>query len=110
MSASVSEFLASFKTDLARPARFDVEIPVPLKLIMYRNLGQRLTLRCETAELPSRTLATTERKIYGPTEKHPYLTTYNESTLTSMVSDDMMEKKFYDAWLIIINPKYTFML
>jgi hypothetical protein len=110
MPGSMTEFLASFKTDLARPARFDVQIPVPLKLIMYRNLGERLSFRCENAELPSRTFATTERKIYGPTEKHPYLTTYNESTFTFMVSDDMMEKKFFDAWMNLINPKSTFNL
>jgi hypothetical protein len=108
MAGTISNFLSSFKGDAARPSRFDVEIPVPLKLVSYRNLGQRLTLRCENAELPSRTLATTERKIYGPTEKHPYVSTYNESTFTFIVSDDMLEKKFFDAWMDLINPRSTF--
>jgi len=108
MAETISNFLSSFKGDVARPSRFDVEIPVPLKLVSYRNTGQRLTLRCESAELPSRTLATAERKIYGPTEKYPYLTTYNESTFTFIVSDDMLEKKFFDAWMDLINPRSTF--
>ena len=105
---SLQEFKSSFKTELARPARFDVEIPVPLKLMAYLGTGRNLRLRCENAELPSKTFATTERKIYGPTEKHPYLTTFNDSTFTFMVSDDMSEKKFFDAWMNLINPKATF--
>jgi hypothetical protein len=105
---SLQEFKSSFKTELARPARFDVEIPVPLKLVAYLGTGRNLRLRCENAELPSKTFATTERKIYGPTEKHPYLTTFNDSTFTFMVSDDMSEKKLFDAWMNLINPKTTF--
>jgi len=105
---SLTDFKASFKTELARPARFDVQIAVPLKLVTYLNTGRQLGLRCENAELPSKTLATTERKIYGPTEKHPYLTTFNDSTFTFMVSDDMKEKSFFDAWMNLINPKATF--
>jgi hypothetical protein len=105
---SLNEFKASFKTDLARPARFDVEIPVPLKLVAYLNTGRQIKLRCENAELPSKTLATAERKIYGPTEKLPYLTTFNDTTMTFMVSDDMAEKKLFDAWMNLINPKTTY--
>lgn len=105
---SLQEFKSSFKTELARPARFDVEIPVPLKLVAYLGTGRNLRLRCENAELPSKTFATTERKIYGPTEKHPYLTTFNDSTFTFMISDDMSEKKLFDAWMNLINPKTTY--
>jgi hypothetical protein len=107
---SLTEFKSSFKNDIARPSRFDVEIPVPLKLVAHRNTGRQLSFRCENAELPSRTLATTERKTYGPTELHPYLTTYNQSTFTFIVSDDMKEKKFFDAWMDLINSRSTYNL
>jgi len=105
---SLNEFKASFKTDFARPARFNVEIPLPLKLVAYLNTARLLTLRCENAELPGKTVATTDRKIYGPIEKQPYLTTFNDSTFTFIVSDDMKEKKLFDAWMDLINPKTTF--
>lgn len=104
---TINEFRASFKGETARPARFDVQIPIPLKLVAYLNIARRLSFRCENAELPSVTLATTERKIYGPTEKHPYLKTYNQSTFNFIVSDDMSEKKFFDAWIELIIPKTT---
>jgi len=109
MAGSISDFAASFKTDLARPSRFDVEIPIPLTLIPFRNTSRNLTFRCETAQLPSRTLATAEQKFgANPIEKFPYQSNYNEAELTFIVSDDMSEKIFFDTWLEYINPTYSF--
>lgn len=107
---SLQEFKSSFKTDVARPARFDIEMPIPLKLLAFRNISRKLSLRCESAELPGKTIATTDRKVYGPIEKQPYLTTFNDLTFTFIVSDDMSEKRLFDAWMNLINPKTTFNL
>ena len=108
MTAQISNFLASLTTDMARPARFNVMIPIPIKLIAWRNIARTLSFRCENADLPSITLATTERKIYGPTEQQPYLRTYNTSSMTFMVTESMEEKKFFDAWVELINPSSTY--
>lgn len=108
MAGTINDFKSSFKTDLARPNRFDVSIPVPLTLILYRNISERLTFRCESANLPGRSLATADQKIYNITEKFPYQTTYNDMDLTFIVSDDMLEKEFFDAWMEFINPSTTF--
>jgi hypothetical protein len=109
MAGSISNFAASFKTDLARPSRFDVQIPVPLPLIPFRNTSRNLSFRCEIAQLPSRTMATAEQKFgANPIEKFPYHSTYNELDLTFIVSDDMSEKIFFDSWLEYINPTYSF--
>ena len=106
--ANINDFLASFKTDVARPNRFDVMIPIPVQLMAYYGTAKNLTFRCETAELPSVTYETFEQKIYGPTEKYPHQKNYNESTFTFMVSDDMSEKVFFDAWMELINPSSTY--
>jgi hypothetical protein len=108
MSRSINDFKNSFKGDLARTNRFDVEIPVPLTLIPYVKSARNLTYRCETANLPGRTFATMEQKTYGPVEKYPYLSTYNDIDLTFIVDDDMQEKVFFDAWLNYINPTYNY--
>jgi hypothetical protein len=108
MAGSINDFKSSFTNDIARPSKFSVMIPVPLPLILYRNMSERLSFRCETAEMPGRTLATTEQKIHNITEKFPYQTTYNEMTLTFIVSDDMGEKEFFDAWIDFINPTTNF--
>ena len=108
MPGSISQFKSSFSTDIARQNRFDVSIPVPLGLIPYRNLSKQLTFRCESAELPGRAVATSNMKIYGVEEKFPYMTSYNDISLTFVVSDDMKEKKFFDSWINWITPSYSY--
>ena len=109
MAGSINDFKSSFVTDLARPSRFDVSIPVPLTLYPFLNTSRKLNFRCETAQLPSRTFATMDQKFgSNPIEKYPYQPQYNDVELTFVVSDDMSEKIFFDSWLEYINPSYTF--
>ena len=110
MAASISKFRSTFQKDLARPNRFDVFIPIPVPLLPYYSSGaSQLSLRCEQSELPSRALATADRKIGSvPVQKFPYLSLYNDINLTFLVSGDMTEKLFFDAWLNIINPTSNF--
>jgi hypothetical protein len=108
MAGNINDFLTSFKTDLARPCRFNVAIPIPMKLMGYYNTAQKLSLRCESSQLPSVTFETATQKIYGPVEYYPYLKNYNECTLTFLVSGDMNEKSFFDTWMELINPSTTY--
>lgn len=109
MAGSINQFKASFTKDLARPNKFDVNIPVPLTLVPYVKNAKNLTYRCENAQLPGRMLATTEQKIgSNPVEKFPYQTTYNDIDLTFIVDGDMNQKVFFDAWLNFINPTYNY--
>jgi len=105
MAGTINNFLASFTTDIARPSKFDVTIPIPLSLATYITSARNLTFRCESAQLPGRTFETAIKKIgSAPVEKFPYHTNYQEATLTFILSDDMNEKIFFDAWMELINP------
>lgn len=104
MAGSIVDFKSSFRKELARPNRFDVVLTAPTILWSTPKL---LSYRCESAQLPGRTFATTEQKTYGPIEKFPYLTTYNDLDLTFIVTDDMEEKYIFDSWLERINPTRT---
>lgn len=104
---SLHDFKSSFKGDLAKVNRFDVEIPLPLTLLTYVKTARNLLYRCEVANLPGRTLATMEQKTYGPVEKYPYLSTYNDMDLTFIVDDDMSQKTLFDGWINFINPAYN---
>lgn len=107
MAGSIADFKSSFSNDLARPNKFSVEVPIPFALISYLNTSRNLSFRCEATELPGRAISTTSQKIYGPEEKYPYLTNYNDITLSFILSDDMKEKLFFDAWLEWVNPSFT---
>jgi hypothetical protein len=109
MAGNISDFKASFKKDVARPNRFDVSISCPLVLLPYVSTARNLTYRCETAQLPGRTFATMEQKIgSNPIEKYPYLTTYSDIDLTFIMDDDMKQKNYFDLWLELINPSFTY--
>lgn len=109
MAGTINDFRSSFKTDLARPARFDVLINIPLVLLPYVATARQLSYRCETADLPGRSLATTERKIgSAPVQKVPNQSVYNESNMTFIVSDDMSEKILFEGWMEAINPSSSY--
>ena len=110
MAANIQEFKSSFTTDLARASRFDVYISLP-SIFMESKASthsmESLSFRCESAELPGRSIATTDLQIYGPSEKMPYQTMYNDITLTFICSDSMEEKILFDMWMEYINPSTT---
>ena len=109
MAGGISNFRSSFKVDVARPSRFDVTIPIPLSLGNYITSARNLTYRCEMTSLPGRTFETTEKKIgSAPVEKFPYHTNYQDVTMEFIVSDDMNEKIFFDAWMDLINPSSNY--
>jgi hypothetical protein len=109
-TATLSGFLSSFQTDIARPNRFDVTITAPQGLLaQYSSTFRNLTYRCESAQLPSRTFGTVEQKFgSNPTQKFPMHSSYNDLQLTFIVSGDMTERTLFDVWMEYINPTGTF--
>lgn len=71
------------------------------------SLSRYLSLQCETAELPGKTLVTADAKVYGPTYKVPYQTQYQETSLTFLCTNDFYERKLFDRWLEAIMPTDT---
>lgn len=101
----INEFKSSFVDDLARPSRFKVKVTLP-PVIAGQGItdSKHLSLRCENAQLPGRTIATGDLRIYGPTEKFPYQSSYEDITLTFIVGSSMVEKTVFDTWMDFINP------
>ena len=105
MPSPIKTFFNSF-TDVAKPSRFEVTIGPKT----YNNISSsELILRCETAELPSRTYATAEQKFgSNPVEKFPYQVQFNDLNLTFIVDDDMLAKYFFDGWLEAVIPSSNY--
>lgn len=68
------------------------------------SIFRDLEFLCETSELPGRNLITQDYRYYGPTQKFPYQTQYNELNLTFLCRTEMHEKDLFDSWLQYINP------
>jgi len=71
------------------------------------TMTRYLSLQCETAELPGKTLQTADVKIYGPTFKVPYNTQYAETTLSFLCTNQFYERKLFDRWMEAIQPTDT---
>jgi hypothetical protein len=107
MPSTISEFISSFNNEVARPNRFDVQLSGAKT---YNGVDPKnLILRCDTAQLPSITYATTEQKFgSNPIEKYPYLVAFNDVDLTFIVSDTMKEKMFFDGWMEQVAPSNNY--
>lgn len=71
------------------------------------SLSRYLALQCESAEIPGKTFATADVKIYGPTFKVPYQTQYADTTLTFLCTNEFYERKLFDRWMEAIMPTDT---
>lgn len=107
-TANIKDFLSSFTDDLAKPSRFEVIVKANHPILNSIMSSQDLSLRCENAVIPGRTLETADLRIYGPTEKFPYKTSYEDITLTFICTDgSLVEKQFFNQWMEIVNPSET---
>jgi len=71
------------------------------------SISRYLALQCESAELPGKTFATADVKIYGPIFKVPYQTQYSDTTLTFLCTNEFYERKLFDRWMEAIMPTDT---
>ena len=81
------------------------------KYLAFENVSSvtsRLSWLCDTINIPSRSLTTTEFRTYGLPVKRPYGSVYTESQMEFLCTRNMGEKKFFDAWMnyIFDNRSY----
>lgn len=70
-------------------------------------MSRYLALQCEAAELPGRTFQTADRKIYGPINKIPYASQFNDINFTFLCTNEFYERKLFDQWMECIHPSDT---
>jgi hypothetical protein len=71
------------------------------------SMTRYLSLQCEAAELPGKSLITQDVKIYGPTFKVPYQTQYQDTSLTFLCTNEFYERKLFEKWTESIMPTDT---
>ena len=89
---------------LVRPNNFLATINCNTK-IPTTSIDNTFQFRCEKAELPGRTIATSESAGSGPTIKLGYDMTYNDIQLSIICAADVQERVFFESWMdFIIKP------
>ena len=73
--------------------------------ITASNFSEQLSMLCEAAEMPGKALTSQNVVIYGPGYNVPYLTTYQNITLTFYCTNIHTERLLFDLWMdSIVNP------
>lgn len=131
MASLKEQFAHVSKYGLARSNRFQIIIPLPVKL--QERLGEKksessgvfsvirnvsaflgssveitrgLEIMTESTEFPGRNLTTTDVRYNGDIFRLPYAVLYNTQPITFRCSQDMHEKNIIDEWMeMIFDPK-----
>lgn len=94
---------------LAKSARFIARIrPQGQYMLPFINFVQDLTYLCEVGELPGRGFMNIDVRYYGPNQKLPFQSTYEDITLNFLCRSASLERQFFDDWMLIINPINSF--
>ncbi len=106
--ANISGMMDSIiRNGVAHGNRYEVVILPPRELQVQTDFLNQLTVRCSSVSLPSKTLQTQSNRLYGPARNFPFEMAYaGEINMTYVLSADMRERRFFDAWLdFICNPQ-----
>ena len=63
---------------------------------------------CESAEIPGRGLESVDARYYGPNQKLPFQTRYEDMNLVFICRTRFLERQFFDDWMNIIHPNNTY--
>lgn len=109
--------LQNFKSEvmarnLARPNRFEVIIQAPKALTSERGIenGRLVSLFCESANLPTKTISVKQQRIQGPAYQRPTGVDYGGDgiTMTFLLDQQMVVKDFFDYWMEKIVTPYSY--
>ena len=109
---SLNDFKSEvFRSGLARPNRFEVEILPPLGIqnnfVGLRPISNRVSLFCEMSSIPSLTVLVKPQTLYGPKIPRPFGIEYGGEalTMTFIIDQKMDVKVFFDYWIKkIVSP------
>lgn len=93
---------------LMKGGRFVVRI-VPVgryvsTIVNRKTIVRDLSYLCEIGEMPGRSFMNVDLRYYGPNQKLPFQSVYDDITFTFICRSQSYEREFFDDWLQIINP------
>jgi hypothetical protein len=107
MAFNISDFRANLvgsgSRGISKQGHFELVVNLPRKIILSnrsRSAYDSLRFRIDAADLPGRSIRTTDHKHlgYGLTSKIGYDVTYPDVSLTMICGADLGEKSLFQAW------------
>ena len=104
MSLNINSFQNRInELGLAKANKYEVEISTGSGSI-GKTVDQDLTIMCETVSIKGKTLTTDLRRTYGLVRQVAYGINFEDLTLGFICTENLREKKFFDAWVDYIYP------
>lgn len=100
--------LSNMYGNYAKSARFAVHIKPSGYMTRYYDFTRQLVYLCEAADMPGRSFVNVDVRYYGPSQKLPIQSQYDDINLTFLCRNKSYEREFFDNWQLIINPINTF--
>jgi hypothetical protein len=105
---TITDFQTQIRSKgVARPNRFEVMIPTPIRLLSTIPDLRLISLFCESANLPTHNIGVRQQRIYGPAYQRPTSVDYGGDgiTLSFIIDGNMDVKGYFDSWMqIIVDP------
>ena len=97
---NIDEFKAVIeKGNVAHEPLFSVMVTPPTNLgLAGDGTLSDLRFRAESAEFPTRNMATSELRYYGPIQKIVHTPMYNDININFIVSEDFAERLLFQTW------------
>jgi hypothetical protein len=96
---------------LAKSCRFAVRIlPTGINnpLRQYYDMFRDLIYLCEVAEFPGRGFESISYRYYGPEQKQPFQSRYEDINLTFLCRSESPERELFDDWMDLVHPITTY--
>jgi len=96
---------------LAKSCRFAVRIlPTGINnpLRQYYDMFRDLVYLCEVAEFPGRGFESISYRYYGPEQKQPFQSRYEDINLTFLCRSESPERELFDDWMDLVHPITTY--
>ena len=96
---------------LAKSCRFAVRIlPTGINnpLRQYYDMFRDLIYLCEVAEFPGRGFESISYRYYGPEQKQPFQSRYEDINLTFLCRSQSPERELFDDWMDLVHPITTY--
>jgi hypothetical protein len=103
LAFNINEFLANInRYGIVKPSNFTItvskKIPEPGE--------QPMVFRMMATDLPARDMLTSERRIYGPTERFGIDLVPGQIQIAIILSENFSEKDYFDRWMDLMIGKY----
>jgi hypothetical protein len=106
--STLKDFIAQVRNGMAKSSHFMVELTLPESLVNTQGIDMnKVIMFCDQAQLPGISFGTNPVRSYGETKEVPYEKLYESVNLSFYVDADMMVKRLFDSWIVLIQDPIT---